>query len=401
MSLAQMQAASALCMPSKGSEGVERRKVAIFFSDCPRLCHGYYSDSQIDDGRRRRSKRANDVRIDHESVHGGDLAAHRRRHVLVFDLKRLQKLIADFPIFGDFKLNLSFQSAVARWLHVVFNAELPFLLAQTFPLVVVLQVLEARCSTLTLARVLLLVTCGRSCDHTFFIAHYSESVFHLLEFELRGAEPTRHRAVVTLVIVPLTLIFEFLGFNELFDLVHVRQALRTEKFELLNGLAQEPFLENAVDEVGVLLGRVEPCKDLHLVDNLTVFFRLFALKLLHLLQVKQASFNDKLFAPDSFVKATIVELDNTVFQLNVLWRVILEKLHVGEEQLSVHVVLLLEIPALRQVPKHLLAVLLGYLVGSRLLAHLLLNILRRRSDFGIGDALHIVRNLLAFLRRAL
>ena len=76
------------------------------------------------------------VRSDHKTVHIWNLASCCHWDVLVFDLQRLQELVADFPVFGDFKLNLLLQNAVAGRLHAVLNAELFFFLAQTVPLIV-------------------------------------------------------------------------------------------------------------------------------------------------------------------------------------------------------------------------------------------------------------------------
>ena len=108
----------------------------------------------------------------------------------------------------------------------------------------------------------------------------------------------------------------------------------------------------------MLLSCVKASKNLHLVDNFSVLFGFFALELLHLLQVKQASLNDKLFAADSFVKAPIVQLNHAIFQLNVLRCVIIKELHIGQEQLCVHVVLLLKVAPFGQVAQHFMTVLL-------------------------------------------
>ena len=129
----------------------------------------------------------------------------------------------------------------------------------------------------------------------------------------------------------MTLVLEFLRFYELLDLVHVCEAFRAEEAQLLDRFAQEALLKDTVHQVSVLLSRVKASENLHLVDNFSVLFGFFALELLHLLQVKQASLNDELFAADSLIKAPIVQLNHTILQFNVLRRVIIKEFHVGQE----------------------------------------------------------------------
>ena len=117
------------------------------------------------------SKGAYDVGTDHERVHGGYLAAYCWRHIFVFNLQRLQELIANFSVFGNFKLDLTLQGAVASWLHVMFSTELLFLFAQTVPLLIHLEMLVVAFEHLItlMPRWLLFVTCCSKC--ALFIAH--------------------------------------------------------------------------------------------------------------------------------------------------------------------------------------------------------------------------------------
>ena len=97
----------------------------------------------------------------------------------------------------------------------------------------------------------------------------------------------------------------------------------------------------------MLFSCIEPRKNLHLVYDLSVLLRLFALKFLHLFQVKQTTLNYELFATYSLIKPPIVQLYNTVFEFDILRCVVFKEFHVSEEQLCIHVILLLEITALR------------------------------------------------------
>ena len=96
-------------------------------------------------------------------------------------------------------------------------------------------------------------------------------------------------------------------------MVHVCQTFRTEELKLDDGLAKKALFQNAVDEVGVLFGSVEPRENFHLVDDFSIFLRLFALKLLHLLQVKQSPINYKLLSANTLVQSCVVELNDAVF----------------------------------------------------------------------------------------
>lgn len=66
-------------------------------------------------------------------------------------------------------------------------------------------------------------------------------------------------------------------------------------------LSEQALLQNAVNKICMLLSCIKPREDFHLVNDFSIFFRLFALKLLDLLQVKQTTLDDKLFAPDSLI----------------------------------------------------------------------------------------------------
>ena len=70
----------------------------------------------------------------------------------------------------------------------------------------------------------------------FFVAHDPEAFLHLLDF-LLACRPSA-KSVVLLIVVSLTLKFEFLSFNVLFDLVHRCQPFGPEVLHLLNSLTQ-------------------------------------------------------------------------------------------------------------------------------------------------------------------
>ena len=86
--------------------------------------------------------RAYDVGADHKLKDGGNLGADCLRHVLILVLEVVEELLAHLVILGYLERYLSFQCAIARWLHVKITAELLLLFAQTVPLLVDLQMLK-------------------------------------------------------------------------------------------------------------------------------------------------------------------------------------------------------------------------------------------------------------------
>ena len=69
-----------------------------------------------------------------------------------------------------------------------------------------------------------LAATGRT-EGALLVTHNSQSIFHLLYFGEGRAYPARTSAsnapVILLIVVALTLAFEFLGLYKLLDLVHV------------------------------------------------------------------------------------------------------------------------------------------------------------------------------------
>ena len=116
---------------------------------------------------------------------------------------------------------------------------------------------------------------------------------------------------------------------------------------------------------------IESCEYLHLVYDLSVLFRLLAFEFLYLLQVKQTALDYELFATNSLIKPSIVQLYDAVFEFDILGCVIFKEFHVSEEQLRIHVILLLKVTTLRQVAQHFVAVLLRELIGNICLRTLL------------------------------
>ena len=84
------------------------------------------------------------------------------------------------------------------------------------------------------------------------------------------------------------------------------------------------------------------------------------------LQVQQATLDDKLLSSDSFVEPGVVQLDHGVLELDLLLCVLIEEFHIGQEQLGVHVVLLVKVASLRKVADDLGAGLDGRHVASAL-----------------------------------
>ena len=79
---------------------------------------------------------ADDISVDHELKDSGDLCSDSLRNILVLVLEIFEELLAHFAVLGHFELDLPFQSAITRWLHVKIAAELLLLFAQTVPLLV-------------------------------------------------------------------------------------------------------------------------------------------------------------------------------------------------------------------------------------------------------------------------
>ena len=78
--------------------------------------------------------------------------------------------------------------------------------------------------------------------------------------------------VVFVVVVNCTLVFEFLRLNELFNLVQICQPFAPEVLQLHYGLSEEALFEHAVDELAVVFFCVEARENLHLVNDITLFF---------------------------------------------------------------------------------------------------------------------------------
>lgn len=95
--------------------------------------------------------------------------------------------------------------------------------------------------------------------------------------------------------------------------------------------------------------RVESGEDLHRVDDVPLFLGPLPLVFLSSLQIEEASLDDELFPSDSFVESGVVELDDGIFELDVLFRVFVKELHVCKEKLGIHIVFLVEITSFRKV----------------------------------------------------
>ena len=63
-------------------------------------------------------------------------------------------------------------------------------------------------------------------------------------------------------------------------------------------------------KVRVILVRVKPGKNFHLVDDFSVFLAFLSLKFLNFFQVKKSSFDDEFLPADAFVQSRVVQLDH-------------------------------------------------------------------------------------------
>jgi hypothetical protein len=73
---------------------------------------------------------------------------------------------------------------------------------------------------------------------------------------------------------------------------------------------------------------VEPSENFHSVDNFPFLFCLLPFVLLVLLEIEQVSFDYELLPSDPLIESRIVKLDHLIFQLDVLWGIVVEELHV-------------------------------------------------------------------------
>lgn len=109
-------------------------------------------------------------------------------------------------------------------------------------------------SKLIVSNSLSLLAISEGTHGTLLILDEVECIFHLLQLGSACGSPTKTCAVIFLVVIALTLVFEFLGFDEPLNLVHVRESFRLKEFQLLDGLAQQTLLQNTVHQVCVFLG---------------------------------------------------------------------------------------------------------------------------------------------------
>ena len=231
------------------------------------------------------------------------------RHIFVLELERFDELICNFAILGYFELDLFLQSTIASRFHIYLSAELFLFFGEIAPLWIIFEVLSV-VYLLILAHslrllVLAALTATGSTEGAFLIAHNPQCVLHLLYFVKSRAYPARtntsNTPVILLIVVALTLAFEFLGLNKLLDLVHICESFRSEEPQLVDCFAECSFFENAMYKVCMLFSCIESRENLHLVYNLSVFLRLLALEFLHLFQVKQTALDYELFATNSLI----------------------------------------------------------------------------------------------------
>ena len=107
----------------------------------------------------------------------------------------------------------------------------------------------------------------------------------------------------------------------------------------------------------MFLFTVESSKDFHGVYDVSFLLRPLPFFFLSSLQVKKPSVDHKFLPSDPLVKSCVVKLDYRVLEKDVFLCVLLEEFHVGQKELSIHIVLLVKVPTLWLVPYNFCACL--------------------------------------------
>ena len=186
----------------------------------------------------------------------------------------------------------------------------------------------------------------------------TENVLGILEKSLSWSEVLEPRSSVSSLKLSIGCALP-LGIHVLFNLVQTGQALGAEEFHLFDYFTEKALLDQILDESLVILLCVKACKYFHRVDDLSLLLGPLPLKLLCPLQIEQPPLNDKLLPPDPLIQPRIVQIDDGVLELDLLLGVLLKEFHISQQQFCIHVVLLIEVASLRQVPDDLSACLDG------------------------------------------
>ena len=104
----------------------------------------------------------------------------------------------------------------------------------------------------------------------------------------------------------------------------------------------------------MILSSIEPGKYLHVIDYFPLFLGLLSFLLLSLLEIEETSLQYELFSSETFIQTRIVELNHIIFQLYVLFCIIIKVLEVSEEGVSIAIIFLIEITSLGHVANNLM-----------------------------------------------
>ena len=103
----------------------------------------------------------------------------------------------------------------------------------------------------------------------------------------------------------------------------------------------------------MLFSCAEPGKNFH---HIAYFFFLFGARLIEsvlFLEVEQLTTNDKLLPANAFGEFVVVDVDESELHFLLLLAVVVVEFHLGQQQLSVVVVLHLEVSPFRHVTHYL------------------------------------------------
>ena len=103
----------------------------------------------------------------------------------------------------------------------------------------------------------------------------------------------------------------------------------------------------------MLLGSTEPSEDLHHVVNFLFFFGPSLIKPILFLQVKQFSTNDKFLPSNPLSKLMVVDINETELHFLLFFTIVIVKLHLSQQQLSIVIVLNLEVSSFGHVAHYL------------------------------------------------
>ena len=102
---------------------------------------------------------------------------------------------------------------------------------------------------------------------------------------------------------------------------------------------------------------IKSSKYFHWIDNISFLLWSFSFKLLSSLKIQQSSLNNKLLSSYSFIEPRIIQFNNRIFEFNLLFCILLKKLHISEKQLCIHIIFLIKVSSLWEITNDFFACL--------------------------------------------